>query len=173
MRQNWFDSLPRTEQDRIYVLWSEIAHLSVDEQAAAVQTALADSGIQPSRSSVHRKFKEFESRCEALREATQMAERMMATSGDDQNRLSEASLQLAQSLIFQLMLERGEELSPKEIALITRASADAGRGSVSVKKYQAEVKDKLEAAFKEMEGKGGSLDLETLQRVRQEIYGLL
>lgn len=175
MRKSWFDSLPLDDQEQIYQLWSEIAHLSRTEQTERVHSVLKDTGSDlPSRASVHRQFKEFEERCEALRVATQQAQSMMEQFGDDQSKLSEAALQMSQSLIFSLMIERGSELSPKELALITRASKDASAGTVAVKKYQAEVKTKLEEKFKEMEGaKGGSLDLETLQRVRQEIYGLL
>lgn len=175
MRRNWFESLPQSDQDRIYSLWSEISHLSRTEQTERVHSVLKDSVALPSRASVHRKFKEFEERCEALREATQLAERMMETSGDEAGKLSEASLQMAQSLIFQMMIERGEELSPKEITLITRASADAVRGSVSIKKYQAEVRQRFEDKAKELQG-GKSrekLDPETLKIVLEELVGIL
>ncbi len=177
MRKNWFDSLPLEEQDQIYELWSEISHLSRTEQTERVHAVLKDSVEDlPSRASVHRKFKEFEERCEALRTATHQAQAMMEQFGDDQSRLSEASLQMVQGLIFELMLQRGRELEPKEVLMIAKAAAAAGDSGLRVKQYQAKLKAKLEETFNKIEQDQkkaeADLDLKTIQKIREQVYGI-
>jgi len=105
-----------------------------------------------------------------LRLATRQAQEMKQVFADDEAAVSEASLQLNQSLLFQLQLEKGEELTPKELALISRAVVETSRGTVAVKRYQQEVKDKLIKL--EREAPKRNLDPETLRIVREEIYGL-
>jgi hypothetical protein len=43
-----------------------------------------------------------------------------------------------------------------------------------LKKYQLEIRDKIEAKFKALDSEGGKgkLDPETLRRVREEVYGI-
>jgi hypothetical protein len=139
----------------------------------ALRDWLAERGYEFGVSSVKRFGKRFEERCEMLRLSTQQAELMRQHFGDDEAALAEAALQMAQSTMFNLMLERGEELNPKEISMISRALAESTRGTVQIKKYQEEVKKKAEAKFAELEGEAGKgIDPETLARVRSEIYGL-
>lgn len=127
-------------------------------------------------STVKRFGKKFEERCEMVRLATQQAEMMRQHFGDEEQALSEAALQMAQSTLFNLMLERGEELTPKEISLITRALSDTTRASVAVKKYQEGFRQRVEEKLRELEGQNhalsNSVDPHTLKRVREEIYGL-
>lgn len=136
---------------------------------------LQEQGYQLSKSSVHRYGRRFEERCEALRTASQQALQMKELMGDDEAALAEMSLQLAQGLIFDLMLERGEDLEPKEIGLLTRALADSSRSGIAVKKFQAEIKSKLDAAFAKVEAENRekkTLDRATLTRIREEVYGI-
>jgi hypothetical protein len=138
---------------------------------------LSEKGVSFGLSTVKRFGKRFEQRCEMVRLATQQADMMRQHFGDDEQAMSEASLQMAQSRMFYLMLERGEEMTAKEISLITRALSDTTRASVAVKNYQANLRDKVEAKLQELEKQGSglsptSIDPHTLRRVREEIYGL-
>jgi hypothetical protein len=143
---------------------------------ASLHTWLQAKGYTFGLSTVKRFGKQFEERCEMVRLATQQAEMMRQHFGDEEQALSEAALQMAQSTLFNLMLERGEELTPKEISLITRALSDTTRASVAVKKYQEQLRDRVESALRELEkenqGLSTSIDAHTLKRVREEIYGL-
>lgn len=140
---------------------------------ASLHTWLQGQGYEIGLSTVKRFGKRFEERCEMIRMATRQAEAMKEHFGDDDQALAQASLQMAQTLIFNLMLERGEELTPKEMSLITRAVGDTSRAEVAVKKYQADLKDriaaKLDAIGQESEA---GITADTLRRVREEIYGL-
>lgn len=131
---------------------------------------LKEQGYEISKSSVHRFGQKFEDKVQLLRLATRQAQEMKQVFADDEAAVSEASLQLNQSLLFQLQLEKGEELTPKELALISRAVVETSRGTVAVKRYQQEVKDKLIKL--EREAPKRNLDPETLRIVREEIYGL-
>ena len=143
---------------------------------ASLHTWLQERGYAFGLSTVKRFGKRFEERCEMVRLATQQADMMRQHFGDDEQAMSEASLQMAQSLMFNLMLERGEELTPKEISMITRALSDTTRASVAVKNYQADLRDKVEGKLRDLEkenqGLSTSIDAHTLKRVREEIYGL-
>lgn len=141
-----------------------------------VHAWLSERGFEFGLSTVKRSGKRFQERCEMIRLATQQAELMRDHFGDDEQALAESALQMAQSTLFNLMLEKGEDLTPKEISLITRSLSDTTRASVAVKKYQAELRDRVESALRELEkenqGLSTSIDAHTLKRVREEIYGL-
>ncbi|MEM1155130.1 MAG: phage protein Gp27 family protein [Pseudomonadota bacterium] len=144
---------------------------------ASLHEWLQGKGYAFSITTVKRFGKRFEERCEMVRLATQQADMMRQHFGDDEQAMSEASLQMAQSLMFNLMLERGESLTPKEISMITRALSDTTRASVAVKNYQDAFRAKVEAKMRELEQVGNqglstSIDAHTLKRVREEIYGL-
>ena len=137
---------------------------------------LSTKGFCISKDSVYRYGSKFQERCEMLKISTESARDMKAVLGDDDATVAEMSLQLAQGLLFKLMMERGEQLSPKEIGMITRALSDSTRSSVAVKRYQEELKKQIEAKLKALEAENHplsmSVDPQTLKRVREEVYGL-
>jgi len=133
---------------------------------------LAEQGYEISRSALHRFGKGFQERYEMLLNITRQAQELKAALPDDEAAVSEMGLQVAQSLLFQLVMERGEELSPKEMALVTRALTEASKGTVAVKRYQTEVRGKLEALEAEANQGKKALDPETLRYIRETIYGL-
>jgi hypothetical protein len=135
---------------------------------------LAEQGYEIGKSSIHRYGSKFEERLAALKSSTQQAIEMKNLLGDDEAAVSEMSIQLAQGLMFNLMIERGEDLSPREMALITRALADSSRSSIAVKKYQAEVRDRCEQAAEEavkVMAKAGVSD-ETAAEIRAKFLGI-
>lgn len=140
---------------------------------------LSEQGFTISKSAIHRYGQRFEERCTMLKASTEQAIAMKQVLGDEEAAVAEMSIQLAQSLLFNLMIERGENLSPKEMSLITRALSDSSRGAIAVRKFQDELQQKLQAKFKELEEQaqdrgleGRTLDPDTLRRIREEVYGL-
>jgi hypothetical protein len=63
----------------------------------------------------------------------------------------------------------------QDFSKLTRSIAELNRAAVQQKKFAEEVRAKVEAKFKSLEegATAKGLDAETLNRVRQEIYGLL
>lgn len=136
---------------------------------------LQGQGFEIGKSSIHRYGSKLEERMEMLRFSTQGALQMKAVLGDDDAVVAEMSLQLAQGLIFDLMVERGEDLDTKEIGMITRALADASRAGIGVKKYQAEVKQRVEQTAKQVAATAskGGLSEETIAIIEQQILGIV
>jgi hypothetical protein len=130
--------------------------------------------ISLSRSSVHRYGKRFEERVEMLELASRQAEKLKSLFSDEGANLSEMALQLCQGLMFNLMMESGEKLEPKELSMMTRSLAEATRGFVNVKKYQQEVKDRAEAAARAVaaQARSGGLSEETIAQIEQQILGI-
>jgi hypothetical protein len=64
------------------------------------------------------------------------------------------------------------------LSALTRAVSDLNKSSVTVKKYtvtaKEEIKQKLANKLNEIEGEIGDnqIGLKTLQRIREEVYGL-
>lgn len=141
-----------------------------------INERLAGEGLELtlSRASVHRYGQRFEERVEMLELATRQAERLKALFTDDHANLSEQALQLAQGLAFNLMIESGEKLTPKELSMMTRSLAEASRGFVNVKNYQAEVKDRAEAAARAVaaQARSGGLSEATIAQIEQQILGI-
>ena len=135
---------------------------------------LQAQGFEISKSSIHRYGSKLEERMEMLKLSTQGALQMKSVLGDDDAVVAEMSLQLAQGLIFDLMVERGQDLEAKEIGMITRALADASRAGVGVKKFQAEVKAKAEAAATETAEilKSQGISEETAAEIRRKFLGI-
>ncbi|MGB3208669.1 MAG: DUF3486 family protein [Crinalium sp.] len=139
---------------------------------------LLEQGFSISRSAIHRYGQEFEKQLSTIKTVTEQAKAIVETVGDDENNLADALTRLAQQKAFQALVdldlysEASEKLTIKDLGQMVAA---LNKSSISLKKYQTEVKEKLEAKFKDLDaegGKGGKLDPETLRRVREEIYGI-
>lgn len=153
--------------------FSDYAGLTDWLEARCAEAGLGDDAA-PSKTALHKYGRQFQERCEMLRASTQQAVEMKRILGDEEAEVTEMSLQMAQSLMFNLMVERGEDLSPKEMSLLTRAIADASRGSISVKKFQAEVKKRAEVAATEADEalKREGISDETAALIRSKFLGL-
>ncbi len=146
------------------------------ELTAWLNDRLAENELELtlSRASVHRYGQRFEERVEMLELATRQAERLKILFTDDGANLSEQALQLAQGLAFNLMIESGEKLTPKELSMMTRSLSEAARGFVNVKKYQDEVKDRAAAAARAVaaQARSGGLSEATIAQIEQQILGI-
>lgn len=133
---------------------------------------LLEQGFEIGKSSLHRYGTQFESRLENLKLATEQARAIVDASPDDEGAVNEALLRLTQERLFGLLLEAGEELTPKGLGAVTRAVADITRASVSQKKFAEEARSKLQKLEKDAEAGSKKLDSETLRYVREQLYGI-
>lgn len=122
-----------------------------------------------------------------VKNATQVAKMYVDVSADDAGALSEATLSLVQSGLFEVlssMQEAEETDDPSEriklFSTAARAAADVGRASISQKKWRIEVKTKLDIQLAKLEQEASGnkpnarkLDIATLKAVREEVYGLV
>lgn len=147
----------------------------------------AEEGELPSRAAVYRYGQKLERRLSAIRASTEAAKIIRAQAGDELDARSEALTAMIQSELFESIMalqEAGdEEMDPAErVGLLASAAkniATLTRSSVTLKKYQNEAEERARKALlaeqavklDEM-GKAGTLSAETLQRIRQEVYGL-
>ncbi len=142
----------------------------------ALEAELKGRGFDIGKSSLHRYGSEFEKRLGAIRMASEQARVIVGASPDDEGAVSEALMRLVQEKLFSLLVESDNE--DINLPKIARAVADLGRTTISQKKWQADVRDKVAAKFRDMEaqaqtGKKAGFDIETLRRVREEIYGIV
>ncbi len=134
---------------------------------------LAEEGYEISRSAIHRYGYKFKNRLEALKHVTEQSRVIAEHIGDDANLVGDALTRLIQEKLFGIVINLDD---PGEMNLpsLVRAIADLNRSSVTIKKYSAEVREKLAVKLTALESEskqGGKLDPETLRRVREEIYG--
>ncbi len=132
--------------------------------------------LRISRTALWRHGQKFEEKLEALRMATEQAKAISDGAEDDEGAMTDALVRLTQEKLFGVLME--VQIDPEHIDInkVGRMIADLGRASITVKRYKQEVRQRTEAKFAALEreagnGKGG-LDMATLKRVREEIYGL-
>ena len=135
---------------------------------------LSENGFKIGKSSVHRYGSKLEEKFEAIAASTQAAKSLVEAAPDDDGSVNEAVLRLVQEKLFNLMMDSVGGFEPKDLSAIARAVADITRGSISSKKYRAEVKAKSETAAKEIETKvrAAGLDESTAAEIRQKILGI-
>ena len=150
-----------------------------------LEAALKERGFQISKSAIHRYGKKFERRLAAIKASTEAARMLTEGAADDQDARSEAVIALVQSELFETIVNlqeaADEEIDPAErVKLLSSAAkniATLSRASVSLKEYQAKVREKDAAKLDQLEGevKSGKrrLDLDTLRQIREEIYGIV
>ena len=87
-------------------------------------------------------------------------------------------MSLVQSEMFDLLvnLQDAEDAGPDErvklLSNAARAIADLSRASIHQKKHAASVQAQLEALLTDAQHGNNSLDIQTLQHIRQVVYGL-
>lgn len=128
---------------------------------------LVSQGFEIHRSSVYRFGSKFEDRLRALKVSTEKARAVVEASPDDAGDMSEALTRLTQQAAFDILMEL--ELDPETIEFpkLVRAIADINRSSVTLKKYQAEARVRIEADLKKLEAEG--YDKNTLAALQNRI----
>ncbi|RRV28611.1 DUF3486 family protein [Pseudomonas sp. o96-267] len=164
--------------------------MTYDEKVAELRERFpdeAEAGELPSRSAMQRYGQKLNRRLEAIRASTEAAKIIRAQAGDEMDARSEALTAMIQSELFESIIalqEAGdEEMDPAErVGLLATAAkniATLTRSSVYLKKFQSEAEEQARTRLLQEQqskldnlGKTGALSPETLQRIRQEVYGL-
>ena len=139
-----------------------------------LEAELKSRGFDIGKSAIHRYGQEFEDKLVAIRIATEQARAITDAIPDDAGAMNDALIRLVQQKAFDALVKMEEGASIKDFSLIAARLSNA---SVKQKQWQAEARSKITAKMDELEGEAktgkGKFDLETLRRVREELYGIV
>ena len=148
-----------------------------------IANKLAELGYSISKSSVHRHGQKLEQKLSAVQASTQAAIMIADAAPDDSDMRSAAVLSLVQTEIFNALVElqeaNSEETSAADrIMLMAKAGkgiAEIAKASVNQKKWESEVRDKVEKAAKAVEAiaKKGGMSKDIVNEVKKEILGII
>jgi hypothetical protein len=146
-----------------------------------LETLLRDKGFEIGKSSIHRYGQKIERRFAAIKASTEAARILTEGAADDQDARSGAIIALIQSELFESIInmqeaeegaDAGERLgilsaAAKNVATLTRAS-------VALKRFQSEVRAKVQAAADSVAAvaKKGGLTTDAVESIRREILGI-
>ncbi|GAP66277.1 Mu-like prophage FluMu protein gp27 [Mizugakiibacter sediminis] len=137
----------------------------------ALAAELRARGYDVSKTAVHHYGQEFEDRLHDLRIAHEQAKAVVSVVPDEEGAMNDALVRLVQDRLFKLLRSGDGKI---DLAKVGRAIADLGRASIQQKKWQAEVRAKVEAAAQQVEAKcrAAGISPETLASITQDIYGI-
>lgn len=139
---------------------------------------LSERGFEIGKTAIHTYGQNLKRKLAAISASTEAARLIAEAAPDEEDRRSEAVMSLVQSDMFTMLvaLQEAEDADPQErIKLLgnaARAIADLSRASIAQKKHASAVQAKLDALLTEAQHGENSLDIQTLQRIRREVYGL-
>jgi len=116
---------------------------------------LEERGYEISRSAIARYGKSLQQKIEAIQQATDQARAIAESCPDDEGLLLDAAQRLAQHQIYEALLAieiDTSNIGADQLTKLIRALADLGRGSVALKKYQQEVRDRIRDAAAKVKG---------------------
>lgn len=146
-----------------------------------LEEALKKRGYDISKSAVHRYGQKLEQRLASIKASTEAAKVISENISNEKGAQSDAILEMIQSEVFQALMsleEIKEEDDPmKRLAALSFVGKNISPligASINLKKYQAEIKARAEAAAKEVETlvKKGGLSADTADQIRQQILGI-
>lgn len=150
VRRSKISQLPEELQAWLRTELKDRGFQDYDEVAEALNDRIAAAGIEMtvSRAGVGREAKEYQAYLEEIRESRDFALYVAEQLPDDDGRMNQALVRMAQDKMFRILRELSrEELDPKKIGMLTRAVADITRASISDLRWTAEVvKKRAEAA---------------------------
>lgn len=139
-----------------------------------LEAELKARGFDIGKSSLHRYGQDFEDKLAAIRIATEQAKAITDAIPDDAGAMNDALIRLVQQKAFDTLVNLEAGASIKDIGLMVARLSNA---SVKQKQWAADAREKLNARMDAMENEArngkGSFDLETLRRVREELYGIV
>lgn len=150
-----------------------------------LENALRERGFAISKSAIHRYGQKFERRLAAIKASTEAARMLTEGAADDQDARSEAVIALVQTELFEVIVNLQEAAdddidAAERVKLLSGAAkniAALSRASVNLKQYQAKVRAEDAAKLARLEGEAeagkGTLDLATIKRIREELYGIV
>lgn len=155
--------------------------MTLDDMLADIRSRFPNEK-PPSRSALGRFKQGFEELTEKARQQREMAEAFVGALGEDaSDKTGVLLVEAVSTLAYQAALGAHEkdEVTIKEVTDLARAAkATMEARTLSVKERQAIEKAAQERLVREQQsklddlGKTGALTPETLQRIRQEVYGL-
>ena len=143
--------------------------------------ALRERGYSISKSGIHRYGQKLERRLSAIKASTEAARMLGENVDDKENHLSGSIISLVQVELFETLLslqEAGEEEDPgARLELLSKAAksiSEVSRASIANKKWQSEVKAKLEAVAARVDAiaRKGGMTAETAETIRRELLGI-
>jgi hypothetical protein len=136
------------------------------------------TGIDISPTAVHRYGQKLARKLAAIRASTEAARQIAEAAPDDADLRSAAVISIVQSELFEALLALQEASEAdnqadrvKLLSQAARAIAEVSRASVGQKRWQDEVRGRLEALEAQQDKGGRRLDAETLKRVKEALYG--
>ncbi|ENV33933.1 DUF3486 family protein [Acinetobacter gerneri] len=148
-----------------------------------IANKLAEMGYLVSKSSVHRYGQKLEQKLAAVQASTQAAIMIADAAPDDSDMRSSAVLSLVQTELFNALIALQESENPDadpadRIMLMAKAGkgiAEIAKASVNQKKWESEVKERVQAAAKAVDkiAKKGGLSAETAAEIRKQILGIV
>jgi hypothetical protein len=102
-----------------------------------------DAGLQKSRGSLQRYGSAFERRIKTIGIATQQARALAEASPDREGSMTDALARLVQEKLFSVLVE-AEDIEDGQLTRIARAIADLGRATISQKRWQEEMRERLD-----------------------------
>lgn len=137
---------------------------------------LLAKGADVSKSALHRYGSKFELRMAQLRRSTEQATALVDANPDDEGKLNEAVIRLAQDKIFSLLVQMDIDPDDVDINKLFKSAAEIGKASVLQKRNQVDMRERLNAALAKVEAEskanGEMSALAALKRVREEAYGI-
>ncbi|WP_119689336.1 DUF3486 family protein [Acinetobacter nosocomialis] len=148
-----------------------------------IANILQERGYNVSKSSVHRYGQKLEHKLAAVQASTQAAMMIADAAPDDSDMRSSAVLSLVQTELFNALIALQESENPDadpadRIMLMAKAGkgiAEISKASVNQKKWESEVKERVQAAAKAVDkiAKKGGLSAETAAEIRKQILGIV
>lgn len=132
---------------------------------------LAARGYAISKTALNNYGQEFEDKLHDLKLAHEQAKAVVSVVPDEEGSMNDALVRLVQDKLFKLL--RTDE-GKIDLAKVGRAIADLGRASIQQKKWQAEMRAKVEDAAQAVEkiARKGGLSVETAEQIRAQILGI-
>lgn len=140
-----------------------------------IAAELKARGYQLSKSALQRYGQNFEDRLKTLKLVSEQAHAVIAASPDDEGAVSEALMRLTQEKLFTVMLDlQVDPEKPMNLASAAKAVAELARATVTQKKWQAEMRNALAAAAREVDSivKKGGLSDDAADDIRRRILGI-
>jgi len=142
----------------------------------ALSEWLKQQGYEISKSSLHRYGSEFEQRLSAIKIATEQAQAIADTIGDDQGVLGDALTRLIQEKTFQLLVEM-ESLSAEDVDFtkLGEMVAKLNKTAVLQKKWISDMRERTSKTADEVVkvAKSGGLSAEKAEEIRKKILGIV
>lgn len=145
-----------------------------------LEKLLTERGFTIGKSSIHRYGQKLESKLAAVKASTEAARAIAEAAPDDADLRSAAAMSLVQTEIFNIMvsLQEANDAEPEErLKLMAKAAkplAELSRASVNQKKWESEVRTKVQAAADAAEriAKKGGLSAASAAEIRKSILGI-